>query len=270
MVASSAKPSITGNAFTGNRSWAIWLEDADSTCGTLSGNSASGNVPDAIRVAGSLDCSTTWENAMVWVLEPGPFDVAAGRTLTLEPGTVIKSQIGGSSRVSVSGTLLAQGSAPSPIVFTSVRDDTAGGDTNGDGASTSPAPGDWGGLGLAATSAGSVLGRIEVRYGGLFDWWYGQKAGLHIGSSSTTVTDSVVASSSTQGIVLRTGVAPTITDNALVDNLGWAIWLEDPDSTGGTMHGNSAALTRFELRVNSTAPRSGRSSCPTCSRARSP
>ena len=67
--------------------------------------------------------------------------VARGATLTLSPGTIIKFNNGCS--LIVNGTLDAQGTRAQPIVFTSLKDDEHGGDTNGDGDKTYPYAGDW-------------------------------------------------------------------------------------------------------------------------------
>jgi len=65
----------------------------------------------------------------------------------------------------VNGRLIAQGTQANPIVFTSLRDDDYGGDTNGDRASTTAAPGNWGYIKF--NSADSVLQHCIIRYGGI-------------------------------------------------------------------------------------------------------
>ncbi len=96
----------------------------------------------------------------------GPITVGRQATLRLQPGLVLKA-IDAGAGITVHGRLEAEGSADSAIVFTSVRDDAAGGpwDTNRDASLTAPAPGDWGGLVFADSSSGA-LRSCRVRFGG--------------------------------------------------------------------------------------------------------
>ena len=64
--------------------------------------------------------------------------------LTITADTVIK--FGANYQLSVYGTLDANGSEESRVVFTSLKDDDYDGDTNGDGDSHAPASGDWHGI----------------------------------------------------------------------------------------------------------------------------
>jgi len=83
-------------------------------------------------------------------------------TVTLQPGTVVK--FGQSSRLQTNGTLTATGTATDPVVFTSWRDDTAGGDTNNNGNSTGQAS-DWDGIQVSGDTARVSFDRVQVRFG---------------------------------------------------------------------------------------------------------
>ena len=77
---------------------------------------------------GNLPAGTTaWNNPDVVYWLQGPVTVPQGATLTIGPGQVIKpTGAPSSSGLIVKGTLVAQGTAAKPIVFTSPLDDTAG------------------------------------------------------------------------------------------------------------------------------------------------
>ncbi len=92
--------------------------------------------------------------------------IPVGYTLTIEPGTIIKSVY--KSEMTVEGTLIAEGTTEKPIIFTSFYDDEYGGDTNGDneGTKDNAMAGSWGQIVFKSTSTNSSLNYIIVRYGG--------------------------------------------------------------------------------------------------------
>ncbi|MDF1706225.1 MAG: S-layer homology domain-containing protein [Aeromicrobium sp.] len=121
-----------------------------------------GVVPASVSVAGTITASTVWgpDQAKVYRVT-GDLAVPAGVTLTLLPGTVVKFDAGVALRVQ--GTVQADGTAASNVVLTSVRDDTIGGDTNGDGQASSAVAGDY--VGVAATGQGAIRWtRTKVAY----------------------------------------------------------------------------------------------------------
>ena len=64
--------------------------------------------------------------------------------LTFAPGVVVK--FGGGCWLRVHGDLIAEGTSDAQIVFTSIKDDFYGGDTNEDEDATAPAKDDWGNI----------------------------------------------------------------------------------------------------------------------------
>src|SRR5207247_4520106 len=85
--------------------------------------------------------------------------VPAGKKLTIAAGQVIKTTSGGPLLV-VNGSLEARGTEFRPIIFTSSRDDSAGGDTDNNGKSSGN-KGEWNRVEFAKTSTANVLDHVE-------------------------------------------------------------------------------------------------------------
>lgn len=149
------------------------------------------------NVCGPIGVDTTWtESGNVYVLTCD-VTVNAGVTLTIQPGVVVKL-LDAWTDLYVNGKILAQGTAVSPVVFTSYRDDTHGGDTNGDGSASSPAPGDWSAVLINASSVDSVFSYAWFGYGG-----GNENASLKLATTRVTLQNNTFYRSSDNGIYLN-------------------------------------------------------------------
>ena len=121
------------------------------------------NVLASTNISSSVTTDTTWTLVgSPYILEISP-SVNSGVTLTIEPGVVVKAKSGKS--IKIKGALVANGTTENPISFTSIKDDSIGGDINADGAASSALEGDWTGLDFWSTSSGSILNNIKIKYG---------------------------------------------------------------------------------------------------------
>ncbi|MFC2015927.1 Ig-like domain-containing protein [Chloroflexota bacterium] len=195
---------------------------------------AEGLGPQYTEVCGAVEGT--------WTVEGSPYVVTCdiyvttGTTLTIQPGVVVKFH-GWWDDLMVDGTLIADATAESPITFTSLQDDAVGGDTNGDGSATSPAPDDWSSLRFNSGSTGNVLDHTVVRYGG--GQW---SENVRVVTTDLTLTNNTIAHSSWHGLTLDNALPSSLSGNTIISNAQHAVnapLTNNADSI--SLSGNSAS-----------------------------
>ncbi len=158
--------------------------------------------------SGTLSGSQEWTTAgSPYVIETTA-TVGEGTTLTIDPGVVVKFEEANYGELFVIGSLVADGTSTNKVTFTSYADDSAGGDTNGDG-SSSGSPGDWYGIVILDSGTGDFDHAI-VRYGG-----YGEGissyGGLQLQNYAEATIDHSLFTDNEVGGVAVNGNATTAT-----------------------------------------------------------
>jgi len=202
-----------------------------------------------VEIMSDIDTNTTWRTNTVYVIRAWDFYVNA--TLVIEPGVIIKFHPteGPGMTLGGTGTIVAQGTAASPIIFTSFRDDASGCDNNGDGAATAPAARDWGSVDTNGLN-GSTFNYTRFYYGGAST--YTATLSLSAGSWAT-VTNSTFAfndgsdASGGYGALDASGASAqtVITDNVFYGNVRpLSVSVEYNIDDSNTFHNpNNAAQT---------------------------
>ncbi len=223
MTTTDTPLSIDAVTFKDNANRALEATPASSlvitseTAASFSGNGSNGVTLDT----GSLARNLTLNNPGIVYIIGGNVTVPQGMTLTIDPGQVIKFT--GGAQLTVAGTLNATGTAAGPIIFTSVEDNSVGGDTSNNPDST-PGPGNWNGIQFTSTSTASVMNHVEVRYGG--NAGIDDIACIEIDGVQLTMTDSIERDGGHAGLYSLPGSNVTLACNLFVDNSFNGVQLE--------------------------------------------
>ena len=133
----------------------------------LENNTYENNTYNALSYdGGTISADTTWSSTDTSIVLLGTVYVGTDKTLTIQPGVVIKFDV--AQGLYVDGSLRVLGTAGLPVTFTSIRDDSIGGDSNGDGGATTPFWDNWRGIEFRDSSSDttSLIDHAMIRYGG--------------------------------------------------------------------------------------------------------
>ncbi|HYH07155.1 MAG TPA: DUF6531 domain-containing protein [Thermoanaerobaculia bacterium] len=191
-------------------------------------------IRDATRweANGTITTNTTWPVAGSPYVIQSDVIVASGARLTIAAGAVVKFMPGTSLFVREGGTLVANGTATHPVVFTSIRDDFYGGDTNRDESATVPSPADWSFLWFGLRS-GTADGTTPHAFGSLSNVIVRYGTDVRVRYSTPVIQAVTVESMSNFGLYLESpGQQPYTIDRLTLRNNFVNLGLSDvPSST---------------------------------------
>lgn len=136
-----------------------------------------------VTVSQNIATSTTWTSDKVYLVT-GDRYLTNGATLTIQPGTLIKFDAGASLSIGYYGnaTLIANGTAAAPIIFTS--------------SATSPTAGAWEGIYFEDASISSSLAYCNIQYAG-YNTGYGA---VNLLGSDVAINNCNITNSGSYGI----------------------------------------------------------------------
>jgi len=193
-------------------------------------------------VSSDISTSTIWRDGQVYSVS-GMISINSGSTLTIHPEAIVKFS-GSSSGLNVNGNLYAKGSSGSEIYFTSIHDDSVGGDTNNNGTSTTPSSDDWHAIRINS-NASTTLSHSVVKYGGGYNSTYGNSfTNIYVNGGIFDFIDSETSNNTNRGIWPVSGT--TTIANSNIHDIPYAIYSSSGNGyvnvASSTIHDNSYGL----------------------------
>jgi RHS repeat-associated protein len=211
---------LANNVFTGNGDYAAYIDYGNNRTLSTANNAGAGNGTNGIYATGSISGTVQWAANADFPYVAALLTVNDGASLTIAPGTVVKFPLSIARSLDVYGTLTADASAGDEVIFTSLRDDDYGGDTNNDGSATAPVAGDWGNVGIRIYGA-ATLDHAVVRYGRGSE--FSDNCGMLRNEGDLVLTNSDVSFSRYDGLCTR-GPSVTISGNSFHGNVRYGVY----------------------------------------------
>jgi RHS repeat-associated protein len=202
---------------------------------TFNANDISGCSLNGINLSVSLASGTIPTYSLPYVVSG--LSINSGATVDISPGSIFKMP--NTKSLFVNGTLNTNGTADSPVIFTSLKDDTFGGDTNNDGTATTPQPGDWNLINLAASS------KIDFNYATIR---YGNTAIYRSGADpEISVSNCEISNMNFHGIEIYSCTNVTVSDNKIHHNGSYGIYSSSssPEIINNEISYNSRGIKIF-------------------------
>jgi len=207
---------------------------------TLANLTFATNYVSAVGIAGGArTANETWSSTTVTYAVIGDVTVPQGFSLSVSPGVVVK--FASRTGIFVSGAFAARGTASAPITFTSLQDDSVGGDSDADGAATPPNPQDWGWIQFEDVSndAASGIEEAVIRYAGLerFGCCDDPRAAALVLKKAAPRIARTLLTDNYRGIDLVGGALPQLACNDILGNQSLGISNDTPSVVvGATGH----------------------------------
>ena len=169
---------------------------------------------------GAVTGNVTWSQSDIVYIISNDVTINDGATLNIEPGVMVKFTYKYPYySLFVDGTLNVNGTSDNKVYFSSERDDTLGGDTNGNGSSNAPAAGNWHSIHFQPDGKGTI-NYAELRYGGTSS----TLGAIHADNSNPTITNSTLRFNHIGLFSSGAGAAPTITNSQIYDNSKYGVY----------------------------------------------